>query len=153
MCKDLFNVYPSCLLTCRSIEIFFASTRACSSVERALSLSLPSFPPDSLPLSLYPPLALFPSLSIPRSLILTHIHTGADNFAVASSPAMRAVAGRLRMELAQASDIPPDDMTSDSVRQRARAKAWHAALQQQWGAPRTFGYAREYVERGLFMIH
>jgi len=72
---------------------------------------------------------------------LTRIGIGADNFAVASSPAMRAVAGRLRMELAQASDIPPDDMTSDSVRQRARAKAWHAALQQQWGAPRTFGYS------------
>lgn len=69
---------------------------------------------------------------------LTRIGIGADNFAVASSPAMRAVAGRLRMELSQAGDIPPDDMTSESVRQRARAKAWKAAMQQSWGHPRTF---------------
>jgi len=72
---------------------------------------------------------------------LTRIGIGADNFAVASSPAMRSVAGRLRMELAQSSDIPPDDMTPDAVRQRARANAWLAALQQEWGAPRSFAYS------------
>ena len=69
---------------------------------------------------------------------LTRIGIGADNFAVASSPAMQKVAGRLRMDLAQASDIPPDDKSTEAVKQRARAKAWQAALQQPWGAPRSF---------------
>jgi len=42
------------------------------------------------------------------------------------------------LELAQAGDIPPDDKSAGAIRQRARAKAWQAALQQPWGAPRTF---------------
>merc|ERR1740115_217553 len=32
-------------------------------------------------------------------------------------------------------------MTPDAVRQRARAKAWLSALQQEWGAPRSFSYS------------
>ena len=42
---------------------------------------------------------LSPALDSTTSL--TRIGIGADNFAVASSPAMQKVAGRLRMDLAQ----------------------------------------------------
>ena len=59
------------------LGFLLVSTRACSSAERALSLSLPSSP---LTLSLClstPPLAVVPPLSIPRSLILTHTYTQA----------------------------------------------------------------------------
>jgi len=82
---------------------------------------------------------LSPALDSTSSL--TRIGIGADNFAVASSLAMQKVAGRLRMDLAQASDIPPGDMSPQGVKQRARAKAWQAALQQPWGAPRGLAHS------------
>ena len=40
---------------------------------------------------------------------VTRIGIGADNFAVPNSPAMSKVVGRLRMDLAQASALPPRD--------------------------------------------
>ena len=46
---------------------------------------------------------------------LTRIGIGADNFATSTSPAMRSVAARLRMDLAQASDIPPGDMSPQGL--------------------------------------
>eukprot|EP00281_Chroomonas_sp_CCMP1168_P019727 CAMPEP_0206224412 /NCGR_PEP_ID=MMETSP0047_2-20121206/7010_1 /ASSEMBLY_ACC=CAM_ASM_000192 /TAXON_ID=195065 /ORGANISM="Chroomonas mesostigmatica_cf, Strain CCMP1168" /LENGTH=49 /DNA_ID= /DNA_START= /DNA_END= /DNA_ORIENTATION= len=49
---------------------------------------------------------------------------------------MRTVASRLRFELAQASDIPKDDVSPMAVRQRARALGWQAAMQQPYGTPR-----------------
>lgn len=69
---------------------------------------------------------------------LTRIGIGADNLAVPSSAAMRQVAARLRFDLAQASDIPPDDKSPAAAKQRARARAWQAVLQQPWGSPRSF---------------
>jgi len=67
---------------------------------------------------------------------LTRIGIGHDSLAVSSSPAMRAVASRLRFELAQALDLVKDDMSVATVRQRNRYLGWQAAMHQDLGQTR-----------------
>jgi len=76
--------------------------------------------------------------AIDSTLSVTRVGIGADNLAVPSSAAMRQVAARLRFDLAQATDIPPDDTTPAAVQQRARSKAWQSVLQQPWGSTRPY---------------
>jgi hypothetical protein len=70
---------------------------------------------------------------------LTRVGIGADNLAVSSSAAMRAVAASLRFNLAQIADLPKEDTSPAAEHQRARARSWYAALHQEFGATRPFG--------------
>mmetsp|Transcript_24569 Transcript_24569/g.56379 ORF Transcript_24569/g.56379 Transcript_24569/m.56379 type:complete len:652 (+) Transcript_24569:126-2081(+) len=76
--------------------------------------------------------------AIDAATSLTRIGIGADNLAVPSSLAMRAVAASLRFNLAQVADLPVSDKTPAAELQRARARSWYAALHQDFGAVRPF---------------